>query len=197
MPRRSRQESSTGCYHLINRGVTRKPIFHKDEDCGRYLSLADEYAQALGTHIYHYCLMPNHTHWLVYSPEIRLLSQWAHFVQRRYAYHYCRAYHWAGSLFQGRYRCVPIESPAQLLECGRYIERNPLRAGLVKNIQEYRYHSAHFYGWDGEDKLITPSPEYEALSNQPSKRSACYREYLLQDRLYENEYAGDLDKKLF
>src|SRR3989339_1345623 len=132
MPRKKREESPTGVYHWIVRGMNKRKIFHHGEDIVQFFSLMKEYQKENGILIYHYCLMTNHVHMLVWAGKMELLSRFSHYVQRRYAYYYCKKYKWTGSVFQRGYKSFVIDRDEYLLECGRYIERNPVRAKMVK-----------------------------------------------------------------
>jgi len=131
MSRKRRQESSTNTYHWICRGIHKKEIFHRPEDFKFFKSLLIEYKNLFDIHIYHYCLMTNHAHLLICSPAVQNMAKFSQLVQRRYAYYYCGSYRWIGNVFQRGYRSIPIDKDTYLLECGRYIERNP--ATLIRD----------------------------------------------------------------
>ena len=137
MPRKPRQQSPTDVYHVINRGVNKKDLFHGPKDFLCYLGLVNEYKERLDIRIYHYCLMTNHAHMLVKSKDVGSLSQFMHFIQRRFAYYYCKTYQWTGQVFQRSFRSFPIDKESYFLECGRYIEKNPVRAAMVKSTEDY------------------------------------------------------------
>ncbi len=185
MPRKPRAQSQSGCYHFIARGVSKKKIFHREKDFKFYLELLEQYQDVFGLKIHHYCLMTNHTHLLLKSEELFSLSRFGHYVQRRYAYYYCKTYRWSGQVFQNRFISIPIEKDSYLLECARYIERNPLRATLVKTLTDYPWSSYHFYANGMQDNLIEPSPMFLDLGDSQIKRQALYREYLNTQRPYE------------
>jgi putative transposase len=194
MPRKPRQSSFSGYYHFINRGVNKKKIFHRDEDFSFYKGLLKEYKEKFSVQIIHYCLMSNHTHMVVRCDEIGSLSRFAHFLQRRYAYYYCKAYRWAEQVFRSRYMSIPIESDAYLLECGRYIERNPLDAGLVQGPDDYKQSSYAFYAHGAPDELVTEAPLYEDLGKSPQERRLVYRFHVLHNRGYEIEKSKAIKK---
>jgi len=126
--------------------------------------------------------MTNHTHLLLRAEELPLLSQFGHFVQRRYAYYYCKTYKWSEQLFRGRFVSLPIEKDTYLLECGRYIERNPLKTNLVQDLKDYSHSSYHFYAYDKPDGLITRTPLFTELAQTQKERAAAYRFYVTQAR---------------
>jgi putative transposase len=186
MPRGSRRGSKTGIYHCITRGINKKQIFHRPADFEAYFGLIREYKRDLSIEIYHYCLMSNHTHFLIKSPSIENLGRFVHFIQRRYAYYYCKTYHWTGQVFQSRYKSIPVESEQYLLECGRYIERNPVRACLVESVDKYPHHSYSYYAEMKGSDLLTTSPAYLALSDEPGIRREEYKKYVNSARLHES-----------
>ena len=185
MPRKNREESPTGIYHWIVRGMNKKVLFHDSEDYKRFKDLLIEYKQAYFIIIYHYCLMTNHVHLLVNTDKLERLSKFSQYVQRRYAYYYCSKYKWTGSVFQRGYRSLVIDREEYLLECGRYIERNPLKAKLVRVLEEYAYTSYRYYAVGERDELITTSPAYIALSEAINKRYGIYSDYVKESRIQE------------
>jgi putative transposase len=185
MPRRIRVQSPTGAYHWIVRGINRKNLFHSQKDFFKFLELALEHKEENKIQIYHYCLMTNHIHMLIVSENLADLSRFSHYVQRRYAYYYCKAYRWKGQVFQRIYRSLPIDKDSYFLECGRYIENNPLRAGIVKKLEQYPYTSYSFYAHSKKDKLLTFSPAYLGLASKASHRRRIYKNYVSQERAYQ------------
>jgi putative transposase len=108
-------------------------------------------------------------------------------LQQSYQFHWRRRYELVGHLWQGRFKSLPIEKEAYLLECGRYIERNPVRAGLCERPEDYPWSSASFYlagqqdGWSFLDR----DPAYQALGPTDRSRQERYRQYVGQARPYE------------
>lgn len=187
MPRKPRQISPAGVYHFISRGVNKKHLFHCRDDYEYYLCLLKEYSERLAIKIYHYCLMPNHTHLLIQVDDVTSLSRFGHFVQRRYAYYYCKNHHWSEQVFRKRFISLPVEDDQYLLECGRYIERNPLKTKLCSDPKDYPYTSYSFYGHNKPNVLITSSPAYLGLSPRQEERAVIYQNYVMQPRIQEME----------
>jgi putative transposase len=185
MPRRSRQGSESGVYHFINRGINKNRLFHGPRDYERYLELMDEHRRDLGIKIYHYCLMSNHTHILLRSPDLHSLSRFGHYLQRRYAYYHHRAHPGPKQVFTKRFLSIPVEKDSYLLECGRYIERNPVRARLVEDPRNFDYSSYAFYALGRGERIITPNPLYEDMGWTHQERRARYKAYVSQARPYE------------
>jgi putative transposase len=188
MPRKPRRESESGVYHFIVRGVNKKKLFHRPEDYEFYRALLVEYKTALGIEIYHYCLMNNHVHLVLKAPDLSTLSRFGHFTQRRHAYYYCKTYRWAEQVFRKRFLSLPIENDAYLLECGRYVERNPLEAKLIDRIEDYPYTSLPFYIAGKADALVSESPAFLSLSVDERERRRIYRFYVLQERIKEEGF---------
>jgi putative transposase len=144
MPRTPRrlQWTEEACYHLMDRGHNREPIFADDEDRQAFLNLVGRYQKRFALRIYHYCLMSNHFHLLVQLGDPRRLSALMAGLLRAYVHHCSRRYDFAGHLWQGRFKSPAIECRTYLLSCGRYIERNPLEAALVAEPWQYPWSSA-------------------------------------------------------
>ena len=129
--------------------------------------------------------MPNHTHLVLKANKADDLSRFAHYFQRRYAYYYCGAYGWAEQVFRKRFISIPIENDAQFLECARYVERNPLAAGLVERSQDYLYTSYHHYAYNKADGLVDSSPLLETLGKTAEEQGRLWQFYIAQERAYE------------
>jgi putative transposase len=165
--------------------MNKKVLFHEPEDFRHFRSLLIEYRNAHLQGVYRYCFMTNHAHLLIKAPRPEELSKFSHYVQRRYAYYYCGKYKWTGSVFQRGYRSMVIDRDEYLLECGRYIERNPLKAGLVKAPEMYPYTSYRYYTMGEADDLVTESPAYLGLSVVAEERRTMYSGYVKQVRIQD------------
>src|SRR4030042_191798 len=108
-------------------------------------------------------------------------------INLAYAIRFSRKNGKVGHLWQDRYKNAVVERESYLLECGRYIERNPLRAGIVKDPGEYRWSSYRVYGYGKEDGLTGRDDIYEALGKDPSQRQRAYREYVCSNRDKEEQ----------
>ena len=192
MARSKRLESPTGIYHWITRGVNRKHLFHGSDDYLRFKELLFEYKTPHEIEIHHYCLMPNHVHMLLKAVNLDEMAKFSHYVLRRYTYYYCKFHGWAGSLFQKGYKSRPVDKETYLLECGRYIERNPVKAGLSSLAQDYAYSSFKFYSNHQQDDLITPSPAYLAIADDPHERARHYTEFVNQSRVIDEMVGKEL-----
>ncbi len=185
MPRKRREESPTGVYHWIVRGMNRKKLFHKAKDYRCFEDLLLEYKAVYDIKVYHYCYMSNHVHLLVKANDLESLAGFSQYVQRRYAYRYCGEYKWNGSVFQRGYKSFVIDKEAYLLECARYIERNPIKAKMVENVGDYCYSSYNYYAEGEAALLITPSPAFISLGSDVRCRQALYKKYVTEIRVQE------------
>ena len=193
MGRKPRQQSSVGLYHVITRGNNKSRLFHGEEDFKEIRAVLKDYLEEYPLKIHHYCLMTNHIHLLVWAEELATLSRFMHGVQRSYHHYYRKAYTWFGHLFQGRYRSLPIEDEAYLLDCGRYIERNPVRAKMVEDPKDWEYSSYCFYAYGRADALVSPSIAYQALTARSEEDRCClYRTHVEATRPYEEIIDRDL-----
>jgi putative transposase len=166
------------CYHILNRGHARETVFHDDEDRLYFLQLLARYRDRFHIRLYHYCLMSNHFHLLLQLPEPRTLSRLVAGLLVAYWHHYRRRYGLVGHLFQGRFKSPAVEAESYLLSCGRYVERNPVEAGLVTEPWRYRWSSCPAYACGAADPLLAINPWYEQLSAEPAGRQALWRDFV-------------------
>lgn len=172
--------------------MNRRKLFHQSEDYNQFSSLMRQYRDDYQIAIYHYCLMTNHVHLLLKSETLENLAGFSHFVQRRYAYYICAKYQWNGSVFRQGYRSFPIDRDEYLLECGRYIERNPIAAGMVSKPEDYGYSSYRFYASGYPDPLLTSSPAFEGLAATMEQRRVLYVAHVNAIRVQEEMFAKGL-----
>ena len=143
------------------------------------------YKNDLPFDLYHYCLMPNHFHLLIRIVRAADLSKLIHHIATSYSYYVRKAYDKVGYIFQGRYKSFLIENDSYLLDCGRYIERNPVRAGIVRDPAKYDWSSYNFYVNSMPNCLLSVDPLYAELAATPKERQKIYREYIEVPRNYE------------
>lgn len=176
MPRRLRLAIARLPHHIVQRGHSREAVFFSDADCLDYLGTLAEFRVALGLRVYAYCLMTNHVHLLV-DPrdDPKSLSE----LMRRLAGRHSRRLNairgTSGSLWEGRFKCSPIDTDRYLLTCGRYIDLNPVRARLVDTPQAFRWSSYRARAGMCTCPFLDPDPSLEALAASPDLRHANYR----------------------
>ncbi len=131
-------------YHVMNRGLAYGEIFQDDEDRERFLELVGEICRLWGVAVHAYCLMPNHYHLLLQTPRGQLARAMRH-LDGLYTQRFNRAHQRDGPLLRGRYRAILIEAEEYLLGVARYIHGNPGEAGIVADIDCYRWSSHRGY----------------------------------------------------
>ena len=143
MPRCARQKSESGIFHIIFRGVNKQIIFEDEEDIQRFIDTLEKYKTVCGYQIFGYCLMSNHIHLLIKEKEE--ISKIVKRICSSYVYWYNRKYRRCGHLFQERYGSECIETDGYLQTVLRYIHQNPIKAGVVSNINRYDWSSYKSY----------------------------------------------------
>ena len=141
MPRTARASVGGVCYHVINRGNAQAKVFHDSEDYEGFLELLEESVERERMRVLAYCLMPNHFHLAVWPREDGDLSRWMQWVMTSHVRRHHRTYQSSGHVWQGRFKAFPIQQDPHLLVVLRYIERNPVRARLVKRAEDWRWSS--------------------------------------------------------
>lgn len=185
MPLRARMLYDNAVCHIIQRGNNKQELFRKEYDYVKFKLLMAKYKTVYEFDLYNYCLMPNHIHMLIkikFALELPKLMQG---LLQSFRLHYKREYGSEGHLYQGRYRSKLIEDDTYLLECARYIERNPVRAGISADLSSYRWSSFDHYARGRRDIIITDNPAYAALVGDPAQRMKIYVDYLSEPRTYE------------
>jgi len=175
--------------HVIQRGNDRGAIFFRPEDFALYRTLLGEAARHHGCAIHAYVLMTNHVHVLLTPRAGGSVSRLMQWLGTRYVREVNTAYRRTGTLWEGRFRSAPIEGEAHLLACYRYIELNPVRAGMVAAPGDYPWSSHRAHAEGATDMLITDHPLYVALGADAAERQASYR-VLFAEALSEQWIAG-------
>ncbi|MFM9968799.1 MAG: transposase [Burkholderiales bacterium] len=181
MPRRARIRAPGIPLHVIQRGNNRGACFFADTDRQYYLHhlgrLADEFCCA----IHAYVLMTNHVHLLLTPQDAVGASLLMKSLGQQYVQYINRVHGRSGSLWEGRFRASLVQTEAYLLRCHRYIEMNPVRAGMAAHPGEYRWSSYSGNALGRIDLLLTPHVEYLRLGADGPGRQSAYRELLLAD----------------
>src|SRR5262245_59334795 len=146
MPRTARASVGGICYHVLNRGNNRRKVFHKPADFDAFVNVLREAAEAIPIRVLGYCLMPNHFHLVLWPHEDGDLGRALQWISTAHARRYHKHYHSSGHVWQGRFKAFPIEEDDYLLAVLRYVERNPVRAELVEQAQDWGWSSAG--AWD-------------------------------------------------
>lgn len=175
MPRRPRLAASGIPLHIIQRGVNRATCFFAGDDYQFYLHYLGEHSRDFGCDIHAYVLMANHVHLLLTPREADSAARMMKHLGQRYVQYVNRINNRTGTLWDGRFRSCLTQAEDYVLACHRYIELNPVRAGMVSHPRQYRWSS---YGANGEGKtsaLLTPHPQYLRLGRGDPDRLENYR----------------------
>ena len=143
MPRKPRIEI-TGYYHVINRGVEQRVVFEEMQDYKYFEELICLYTKSYGITLHNYCLMSNHYHLLIEIHD-ETLSKFMRQINMNYAIYFNKKYKRSGHLWQGRFKSWYVTDEAYLYTLMLYIEQNPLKAGIVQVLEQYRYSSCHYF----------------------------------------------------
>ena len=162
--------------HLILRGNNRAEIFCADADYSFYLEKLKLACDKHGCSVHAYVLMTNHVHLLITPHFEQSLGKAMQMLGRYYVQYYNYCYQRTGTLWEGRYKATLIDSEAYLLTCMRYIELNPVRAGMVIDPADYPWSSYHHNALGQLSELVAPHPEYLRLGKSNETRQAAYRD---------------------
>ncbi|MFV0436462.1 MAG: transposase [Desulfopila sp.] len=181
MPRRPRIILPGIPLHIIQRGNNRQACFFTDEDYRLYLAWLGEYSCNTNCEIHAYVLMNNHVHLLLTPKYKESAGDLMKRLGQRYVQYINRTYGRSGTLWEGRFRSCVIEEDVYLLTCQRYIELNPVRAGIVNHPGEYTWSSYQINGEGKPSLLISHHPLYHDLGHDESERTAAYRALFRQE----------------
>ena len=192
-----------GCpLHIIQRGNNRQATFYTEADCVKYLEVLRRVAGEHSVYVHAYVLMTNHVHLLVTPEHKESLSLTMQSLGRQYVRYINKQYNRSGTLWEGRFKSALIDSERYLLTCYRYIELNPVRAGIVRVPGEYRWSSYQNNAFGQECRYVTPHRLYVALGETIESRQERYRALfrlsldcdtlqLIRERTQKNTSIGD------
>jgi putative transposase len=159
MPRTARSIHAGVCYHLINRGNNRATLFHHPAEYAAFVGLMRAAQERITLHLLAACLMPNHFHFVVRPQRADDVARWMHWLLTTHAHRYNLTYGTCGRVWQGRYKAFPIEQDEHLLTVVRYVERNAVRAGLVRRARDWKWCSAAWrIGPANRSRMLTALP---------------------------------------
>jgi putative transposase len=175
MPRHARFMMADVPVHVIQRGHNRAACFFEPGDYAFYLEQLARLAPAAGCAVHAYCLMTNHVHLLLTPARAESCALLIKQLAQRHTQHVNRLYRRSGTLWEGRFRSCLVEREDYLMACYRYIELNPVRAGLARRPRDYRWSSYRRNAEGAAEGAVTPHALYLALGTDPSARAAAYR----------------------
>lgn len=165
MPRLARTVFANVPHHITQRGNRREDVFFVDDDYQTYLEWLQHYSQKHQLDILAYCLMTNHIHLVVVPRNENSLQQVLKPVHMRYAQRINRQNNWKGHLWQGRYFSSPLDDQ-YMWAAIRYVERNPVRARMVRKAERYPWSSAAFHCGLRNDTILKNNSKRSSLNNK-------------------------------
>jgi putative transposase len=176
MPRPKRIRIAAISQHLIHRGNDRLDIFRCERDHLVFLTMLKDASVRFRTAIHGYVLMKTHFH-VLGTPEVQnAIEKTMQVLGTRYVRYFNRCYGRTGTLFEGKYEASIVDDERYWISCLRYIELNPVRAGIVKTPDEYRWSSYRAHAFGTQDPLLTPHPRYRELGSTPAARQHVWRQ---------------------
>jgi putative transposase len=158
MARTTRAVLGGFCYHVLNRGNGKARVFHKPADYDAFVTLMLQAGERIPMRILGYCLMPNHFHMVLWPEADGAVSNWMQWLMTTHARRYHGHYQSSGHIWQGRFKAFPIEEDHHLLRVLRYVERNPLRANLVKRAEHWHWSSLALRSKKNQAQLLSAWP---------------------------------------
>ena len=171
----------------MTRGNNRNIVFKSNEDYQYYLKLISKYKLEHPFNLYHYCLMPNHTHFLIQTKKAFDFSIFMKKLNLAYFHHYRQEYGWIGHFWQDRFKSQAVGKDAYFIQCGKYIELNPVRSNIVEKPGDYQYSSYRYYADGRPNYLITSDFMYEEMGNDNIERQKQYQKFII-DQIIEESY---------
>ena len=176
MPRQARIVVPEIALHVVQRGHNRQTCFRHDLDYRVYLKWLGKLLGPTGCLLHAYCLMTNHVHLFITPSRIDSCAKLMRNIGQRYAQYFNRRYERSGSLWEGRFRSCLVDSPVYVLACQRYIELNPVRAGMAKSASAYRWSSHNANSGREASRLVSPHPTLLALGENAEAQQRRYAE---------------------
>ncbi len=177
MARWSRLVATEFPLHVTHRGHNRETVFHDEHDFARYREILLSSSARAGCEIHAYALMTNHVH-LLLSTDTRLgAAQLFRRIGSTFVRYWNKRHRRSGTLWDGRFRSSVVDTDAYFLACCRYIDHNPVRAGMVEDPACYGWSSYRRLACGHDDRLVTPHAAYLALGTTSHERETAYREY--------------------
>lgn len=175
MPRRPRYCPVGYPVHVIQRGNNRQALFTSDADTAAYAHWLRDGAARFEVDVHGWVFMTNHVHLLLRPRVDNAISRLMQSLGRRYVGHFNYSYARSGTLFEGRFRSCLVQDDQYFLTCLRYIELNPIRAGLVRDPGDYRWSSYRAHAFGTPVKFWTPHDLYLSLATNPTERQKTWR----------------------
>lgn len=175
MGRQWRIEFAGAFYHILSRGNESRDIFYGDEDRCLFLDTLAEMSERFDLNIYAYVLMDNHYH-LLLRTNLANLSKAMQWFGLTYTRRFNNRHSRSGHLFQGRYKSIIVQNDAYMVRLSCYIHRNPLRAGIVKRLADYKWSSYQYYAYKRKPPCWLSTDMILSQFKNTDNRNRAYRE---------------------
>ena len=175
MPRRRRLCPVGYPVHVIQRGNNRQTLFTSDADIAAYAHWLEDGAARFCVDVHGWVFMTNHVHLLVTPRTDNAVSRLMQSLGRRYVGRFNYLYARSGTLFEGRFRSCLVQGNHYLLTCLRYIELNPVRAGMVRDPADFRWSSYQAHAFGVQVKFWKPHHLYQSLADSSAERQKLWR----------------------
>ena len=182
MPRWARLVAPHFPMHITQRGHNRDLTFHDAHDFASFRELLLQASVRTGCSIHAYALMSNHIHLLLTPPNSTAPSRLMQHACSQYVRYWNKRHSRSGTLWNGRFRSSIVDTDRYFLACSRYIDLNPVRAGLVREAQDYEWSSHRHLAYGVTDRVLTMHGTYQALGESPALRQGAYLSYCAEDR---------------
>jgi len=203
MPRHARCVPENGLLHVFVRGNNKRKIFLHLRHFRIFYSLSARLKREEKIKVYHYVLMPNHVHFIVGVNKDSDLGKFMMRLTLTYSFYFKKKYSFVGQLWQGRFKSRLIDSERYLAQCGKYIELNPVRAGIVDKPEDYAFSSYNYYANGKKDKLIDSDPLYFNFGSSEEEKQKVYKKIAInteevteQLSCSNNNWSDDKDEKI-
>jgi putative transposase len=175
MPRNARPVLVDYPMHVVQRGINRNACFFDDGDYVAYLGYLDAFSQRFDCSVHAYCLMTNHVHLLLTPHAPSACALLMKNLGQQYVQRVNHRLQRSGTLWEGRFKSSLATSTSYVLACYRYVELNPVEAGMVAYPGHYRWSSYRANAEGKVDGIVRPHAAYEALGLQLEQRCSAYR----------------------
>ncbi|RJG12371.1 transposase [Pseudomonas cavernicola] len=176
MPRKHRMYLPGVPAHVVQRGNNRAASFFHEDDYRFYLAALADALKRYRVELHAYVLMTNHVHLLMTPADTEGISRVMQNVGRLYVLNINRTHRHTGTLWEGRHKASLVNAAENLLTCYRYIELNPLRAGMVAAPEEYPWSSYGWHAWGMPNGVVADHLLYQQLGEDASQRQQAYRQ---------------------
>ena len=199
MARQARVKSESGIYHVMLRGVNKQQIFFDEQDYKKFIQVLIDCKRVSKFELYAYCLMDNHVHLLIKENDENI-SVVMKRIGCRFVYWYNAKYKRVGHLFQDRFKSEPVQTDEYLLCVLRYIHKNPVKAGIVRNCTDYPYSSYNWYYKKGilidEDFVLSMINKEQFAEFHQEKDKQSYLDISETRTVLTNEIALEIIKSI-